>query len=339
MVKVDTTTKVYRLTLAPSSATPGGTPGSGSGDQVPERVGTKQRVSYYENMKLLVKDPCEGKSDDGKVDYSINPEKLRQHSTLGVNADCILTVNGGTIVLARGSVADFSGDAIVNSTDETLLGGSGINDVITERGGDQLRKYRLQEPAVMKGGGAVRCPTGEARMTPGGDLLADFCIHAVVPRFGRDQPRRKVHAKRVLLYKAYKSAMKLASDHHEIWKIGFPVLGADPKERGDQPLRKILECGIAAIVEDIKPELTVYLIAFTTAERRTLMEEANRLVRGDKFSISEKAPSTLDGCLPCMANDTKSQKLVLLMTLALIILTFAAFLIVAFTSTKGPRDT
>jgi O-acetyl-ADP-ribose deacetylase (regulator of RNase III) len=67
-------------------------------------------------------------------------------------------------------------DAIVNAANETLLGGGGVDGAIHRAAGPRLLAACRALPQVRPG---VRCPTGEARITPGFDLPARFVIHTV----------------------------------------------------------------------------------------------------------------------------------------------------------------
>jgi O-acetyl-ADP-ribose deacetylase (regulator of RNase III) len=58
---------------------------------------------------------------------------------------------------------DSSSDAIVNPANERMLGGGGADGAIHRAAGPQLRAACYEVPEVRPG---VRCPTGEARITP-----------------------------------------------------------------------------------------------------------------------------------------------------------------------------
>ena len=82
-------------------------------------------------------------------------------------------------------------------------------------GGMPLRKS--YQEAVREVAPGIRCPTGEARLTPGFDLAARHVIHTVGPRY-RDAERSAP-----LLVAAYRSALELAGEHG-LSTIAFPAI-------------------------------------------------------------------------------------------------------------------
>lgn len=85
-----------------------------------------------------------------------------------------LSPGGAKLVLARGDLTKFGGCAIVNAANERMLGGGGVDGAIHRAAGPALKAACRAVPEVAPG---VRCPTGEARLTIGGDLTARFVIH------------------------------------------------------------------------------------------------------------------------------------------------------------------
>ncbi|MGH8118067.1 MAG: O-acetyl-ADP-ribose deacetylase [Rhodanobacteraceae bacterium] len=83
-----------------------------------------------------------------------------------------------SIEIIQTDITTLRVDAIVNAANETLLGGGGVDGAIHRAAGPRLLEACRAIPAVRAG---VRCPTGEARITPGFDLPARFVIHTAGP--------------------------------------------------------------------------------------------------------------------------------------------------------------
>jgi O-acetyl-ADP-ribose deacetylase (regulator of RNase III) len=100
-------------------------------------------------------------------------------------------------------------DAIVNAANESLAPGGGVCGAI----------HRAAGPELARACAAIgRCPTGEARLTPGFGLPARFVIHTVGPVW-----RGGGAGESELLASAYRSAMKLAVEHG-LGSLAFPAI-------------------------------------------------------------------------------------------------------------------
>lgn len=82
------------------------------------------------------------------------------------------------IELFHGDITTLSVDAIVNAANPTLEGGGGVDGAIHHAAGPELLRACLALPETSPN---VRCPTGEARLTPGFKLPARYVIHTVGP--------------------------------------------------------------------------------------------------------------------------------------------------------------
>ena len=113
------------------------------------------------------------------------------------------------IKVFKGDITEERSDAIVNAANNTLLGGGGVDGAIHGKGG------RLILDQCKKIGG---CPTGEARITTGGDLPSKYVIHTVGPIYGAHGGREGD-----LLYSAYFNSLKLALDYN-LKSLSFPSI-------------------------------------------------------------------------------------------------------------------
>ena len=119
------------------------------------------------------------------------------------------------IQVIRGDITALALDAIVNAANETLLGGGGVDGAIHRAAGPALLAACRAIPEVSHG---VRCPTGEARITPGFRLPAKHVIHTVGPVWrGGDQGEPE------LLAHCYRSSLGHAAQN-AIRSIAFPAI-------------------------------------------------------------------------------------------------------------------
>ncbi|MBD8881117.1 O-acetyl-ADP-ribose deacetylase [Rhodanobacter sp. 7MK24] len=118
-----------------------------------------------------------------------------------------------TVVIA--DITTLAVDAIVNAANETLLGGGGVDGAIHRAAGPALLAACRALAQVAPG---IRCPTGEARITPGFDLPARWVIHTVGPVWhGGDR------AEALLLADCHRNALRLAREHG-LRSIAFPAI-------------------------------------------------------------------------------------------------------------------
>jgi O-acetyl-ADP-ribose deacetylase len=94
------------------------------------------------------------------------------------------------IRIIEGDITRLEVDAIVNAANPALLGGGGVDGAIHRAAGPGLLQACRAIAEVAPG---VRCPTGEARITPGFRLPARHVIHTVGPVWrggGHGEPER-----------------------------------------------------------------------------------------------------------------------------------------------------
>jgi O-acetyl-ADP-ribose deacetylase (regulator of RNase III) len=117
--------------------------------------------------------------------------------------------------VVTGDITKRDEDAIVNAANEWMLGGGGVDGAIHRAAGPELLAACKLVPEVRPG---VRCPTGEARITPAFKLKARWIIHTVGPKY-----QDGLQGEAELLAAAYRSSIALAIEH-DVKSIAFPAI-------------------------------------------------------------------------------------------------------------------
>jgi len=160
------------------------------------------------------------------------------------------------LAVRRGDITRLEVDAIVNAANERLLGGGGVDGAIHRAAGARLLEACRAIPEVRPG---VRCPTGEARITPGFDLTARFVIHTVGPVWQGGGAGEEN-----LLAACYRESLSLA-ERHTVASIAFPAIGTGVYRF---PARRAAEIAVREIRRHLgraQSVATVILVAFDAA--------------------------------------------------------------------------
>jgi len=141
-------------------------------------------------------------------------------------------------------------DAIVNAANERMLGGGGVDGAIHRAAGPQLLEACRAVPEVRPG---IRCPTGEARITPGFRLPAKHVIHTVGPVWNGGSSGEPE-----LLAGCYRSALDLAVEHG-VRSIAFPAISCGVY---GYPSRQAASAAVAAVSRFLENDTTVERVLF-----------------------------------------------------------------------------
>lgn len=116
-------------------------------------------------------------------------------------------INNSVLELIQGDITELSTDAIVNAANAQLVLGGGVAGAIRIKGGPEIQAQCNKKSPIS---------TGEAVITTGGELNAEYVIHAVGPRQGQGQEDEKLKS-------ATLNALKVA-DENGLKSIAFPAI-------------------------------------------------------------------------------------------------------------------
>ena len=163
------------------------------------------------------------------------------------------------ITIFRGDITTLLVDAIVNAANESLLGGAGVDGAIHRAAGP-----RLVEECRGLGG----CPTGEAKLTCGYDLSAEYVIHAVGPVWAGGG-----HGEDERLASCYRSCFAIA-EQAQIRSIAFPAISTGAYRF---PLDRATAIAVAETVEFLNKNISLDRVTFVCFSDRAYQCYMNTL--------------------------------------------------------------
>ncbi len=124
------------------------------------------------------------------------------------------TIGSATLEIVQGDITALAVDAIVNAANGYLKHGGGVAAAISRKGGPTIQE---ESDALIASRGPLK--TGEAVITSGGRLAANFVIHAVGPVWSQHDPSEADQ----LLCKAVQNSLTLAEEK-KLASVAFPAI-------------------------------------------------------------------------------------------------------------------
>ncbi len=154
------------------------------------------------------------------------------------------------IQLQLGDITAMEVDALVNSSDSTLLDGGPVHRAVHEAAGPAL----TQACEKLEG-----CEPGEVRLTPGYQLRAQSVIHTVAPTW-----MDGAHGEGETLAACYRNALDLARKRG-FRTLAFPSLGSGRQPQIPLDVAAPIAIGsIQAFLEQSPVPEKVFLVCFDT---------------------------------------------------------------------------
>ena len=139
-----------------------------------------------------------------------------------------------TLKVIQADITTLPLKAIVNAANSSLLGGGGVDGAIHRAAGPELLAYCR----TLNG-----CPTGDAKISPGFKLPAQYVIHTVGPVWhGGNQGEPE------LLASCYRNSIQLAVDN-DINSIAFPAISTGVY---GYPIEQATEIAISSVIDSVK---------------------------------------------------------------------------------------
>lgn len=147
----------------------------------------------------------------------------------------------------KGDIVRVKTQAIVNAANTSLLGGGGVDGAIHRAAGKEL----LLECETLGG-----CPTGEAKITSGYKLRAEYIIHTPGPIW-----RGGTRGEAELLANCYRNSLKLAQQY-DITSISFPSISTGVYRYPVEQAAEIAVREIMTFLENNKNMEKIQMVCF-----------------------------------------------------------------------------
>lgn len=158
--------------------------------------------------------------------------------------------------IVLGDITKFETTAIVNAANTSLLGGGGVDGAIHRAAGPEL----LEECRTLHG-----CKTGQAKITKGYRLKAQYVIHTPGPHWhgGKDDEA-------LLLESCYRNCLELARAN-QIKEIAFPSISTGVYHF---PLEQAAAIAVKVLLE-YAADMELYMVCFDEQTKQAYEQAVN----------------------------------------------------------------
>ncbi len=160
-------------------------------------------------------------------------------------------VHQSILEIAQGDITQQETEAIGNAANSALAGGGGVDGAIHRAGGPSLMS---ELKAKYQG-----CPTGSAVITGGGNLKANYVIHAVGPRYSGSPKDVE------FLSSAYRKSLELCTQN-KISSIAFPSISTGIY---GYPVEEASRIALQTVMDYLKDHPEVKLVRFVLFDSNT----------------------------------------------------------------------
>jgi O-acetyl-ADP-ribose deacetylase (regulator of RNase III) len=161
-------------------------------------------------------------------------------------------IRSSVLELIKGDITQQDTEAIVNAANRTLLGGGGVDGAIHWAAGPEL----LAECRNLGG-----CDTGDAVVTRGYKLKAQYVIHTVGPVYHGPNPSTER-----LLESAYRRSLEVALAKG-ICSVAFPAISTGAY---GYPLEEAASIALRTVIGFLRVHSEIKLVRFVLFNQRTL---------------------------------------------------------------------
>jgi len=162
-----------------------------------------------------------------------------------------VSVYQSTLEVVQGDITQQDTESIGNAANSALAGGGGVDGAIHRAGGPSI----MSELKAKYHG----CPTGSAVITAGGNLKAQYVIHAVGPRYSGSPKDPE------LLSGAYRKSLELCSQN-KISSIAFPSISTGIY---GYPVEEASRIALNTVIDYLKDHPEIKLVRFILFDSKT----------------------------------------------------------------------